>query len=252
MTNPNDPSRILDRRRYPRSEVVATAVVFSEDRLHGTYLVRDLSAGGACLVGDMAAPGGERVTVLLQFPGKTPFSLQARTVRNDDHHRKSARTAISFIDLSAEDEDSIHEAIMNALERENTRRSATILVVDHDASCREALERDLRALGHQAVGVATPLEALAWLDRPDARIATVVVDLSPGPSQGLDVLEFLGAHHPNIQRVVMADELRPFRLDLALRSGRAHKALHKPWDTGRLAETIGGVPAKVAVAGGRD
>jgi DNA-binding NtrC family response regulator len=187
---------------------------------------------------------------LLQFPGKTPFSVRARVVRNDDHHRKSARTAISFVDLAADDEDSIHEAIMTALERESAQRSATILVLDHDAPSRTALERDLRALGHQAVGVATPLEALSWLERPDARIATVVVDLSGGPAHGLDVLEFLGAHHPTIQRVVMADEVRPFRLDLALRSGRAHKALRKPWDAGRLAETIGRVQQMAAASRG--
>jgi len=36
----------------------------------------------------------------------------------------------------------------------------------------------------------------------------------------------------------MADEVRPFRLDLALRSGRAHRVLRKPWDRHGLEEAV--------------
>ena len=36
----------------------------------------------------------------------------------------------------------------------------------------------------------------------------------------------------------MADEVRPFRLDLALRSGRAHRILHKPWSRSALEEAV--------------
>jgi hypothetical protein len=71
----------------------------------------------------------------------------------------------------------------------------------------------------------------------------VVVDVSPGAAQGLDVLDFVGENHPRIQRVVMADEVRPFRLDLALRSGRAHRVLRKPWDRRHLEEAVAGDPS---------
>jgi CheY-like chemotaxis protein len=219
-----------ERRRHPRTEVVATVVVFSSDHLHGTYLVQDLSAGGARIVGHIDARPGDSVTALLQMPGKTGFSIAARIVRHERREDQSY-TALSFVDLSAEDEDSIHEAILASL----ARSVATVLVVDRDGSSRDALERDLRSLGHEAVGVATPLEAIAWLDRPDGRISTVVVDVSEGPTQGLDVLDFVGEHHPRIRRLVVAEG---YRSDLALHSGRAHGVLRKPWDRLSLAETL--------------
>jgi CheY-like chemotaxis protein len=232
-------SRPPEHRRHARSEVVATAVVFSSGAMHGNFLVQDLSVGGACLMGHLDAMPGMRLTVLLQFPGRVAFSVAAVVVRHDALGPTRERTAVTFIDLTAEQEDTVQEAIVAALERERARLLATVLVISADDESRGALEHDLRALGVEAVGVGTPLEALAWLERPGTRIATVVVDVSPGAAQGLDVLDFVGENHPRIQRVVMADEMRPFRLDLALRSGRAHRVLRKPWDRRLLEEAMG-------------
>lgn len=242
-------SAFPENRRHSRSEVVATAVVFSSSQMHGTFLVQDLSAGGACLMGHLDTMPGMKLSLLLTFPGKTPFPVHAEVVRHDALGPTRERTAVTFIDLTAEQEDTIQEAIVAALEREQARLLATVLVISPDDQSRGALEHDLRAIGHEAVAVSTPLEALAWLERPGARIATVVVDVSPGAAQGLDVLDFVGENHPRIQRVVMADEMRPFRLDLALRSGRAHRVLQKPWDRRHLEEAVGAGEAR---AGGRE
>jgi CheY-like chemotaxis protein len=225
-------------RRHTRSEVVATAVVFSEGQLHGNFLVQDLSVGGACLMGHFSTPPGRRLTLMLQFRGKPAFSVVAVVVRHDNLGPTRQRTAVRFIELDAEQEDTIQEALVATLERERARLLATVLVISADDESRDALEHDLHELGVQAVTVATPLEALAWLERPNARITTVVVDVSPGAAQGLDVLDFVGENHPRLQRVVMADEVRPFRLDLALRSGRAHRVLKKPWDRHGLEEAL--------------
>lgn len=227
-------SPLPEHRRHARSEVVATAVVFSAGQLHGHFLVQDLSVGGACLMGHFTTPPGRRLTMMLQFPGKPAFSVNALLVRHDALGPLRERTAVTFVELEPEQEDAIQEAIVAALERERARLLATVLVISADDDSRIALEHDLGLLGVQAVAVATPLEALGCLERPGTRIATVVVDVSPGPGAGagvgLDVLDFVGEAHPRIQRVVMADEVRPFRLDLALRSGRAHRVLKKPWD----------------------
>jgi CheY-like chemotaxis protein len=229
-----------NRRRHPRREVMATARVFSVEKMHGNFLVQDLSAGGACLVPDFQAAAGARLTLLLEFPGRpsASFAVTAVVVRHDALGLTRARTAVSFVGLTAEQEDTIQEIIVAALERERSRREATVLVLGPESETRDALQEDLRALGLQSVGVATPLEVLDWLERPGSRIATVMVDVSIEAGHGLDVLDFLGEHHPRIQRVVMADELRPFRLDLALRSGRAHRILHKPWNRRALEEAV--------------
>jgi CheY-like chemotaxis protein len=231
-------SPLPELRRHTRSEVVATAVVFSSGQLHGNFLVQDLSVGGACLMGHFTTPPGRHLTLMLQFPGKPAFSVSAAVVRHDNLGPTRQRTAVRFVQLDAEQEDAIQEALVATLERERARLLATVLVISSDDESRDALEHDLLDLGVQAVTVATPLEALAWLERPNTRITTVVVDVSPGAAQGLDVLDFVGENHPRIQRVVMADEVRPFRLDLALRSGRAHRVLRKPWDRDGLQDAV--------------
>ena len=236
-------SILPELRRHARSEIVATAVVFSSGHLHGTFLVQDLSAGGACLMGHLEAAPGMRLGLLMRFPSRTTLSVSAVVVRHDTLGPTRERTAVTFVDLTAEQEDLIQEAIVAALERERARLGATVLVISADDGSRATLEHDLRALGREAVSVSTPLEALAWLERPGTCIETVVVDVSPGATQGLDVLDFVGEAHPTMRRVVMADEVHPFRLDLALRSGRAHRVLRKPWDRDHLQEALGSAPA---------
>jgi CheY-like chemotaxis protein len=237
-TMPADPSD--NRRRSPRREVMATARVFSADQMHGNFLVQDLSVSGACLVGHLDAEDGARLTLLMVFGRRPPFPVTATVVRHDDTGLARARTAIAFVGLSAQQEDVIQEAVAASLERERARLGANVLVLAPEGQGRALLEDDLRAIGHEPVGISTPLEAVAWLDRPGTRIGVVLVDVSAGAASGLDVLDFLGEHHPRIRRVVIADELRPFRLDLALRSGRAHDVLHKPWSPVQLASALRG------------
>jgi CheY-like chemotaxis protein len=219
---------------------MATARVFTPEKMHGTFLVQDLSVTGACLVGHLDADDGARLTLLMHFGRRPPFSVTATIVRHDDSGLTKARTAIAFVGLTAQQEDVVQEAIAATLERERARLAANVLVLAPEGQGRALLEDDLRAIGHEPVGISTPLEAVAWLDRPGTRIGIVLVDVSAGAAHGLDVLDFLGEHHPRIRRVVIADEVRPFRLDLALRSGRAHEVLHKPWDPERLATALRG------------
>jgi hypothetical protein len=233
------PPRNDNRRRHSRREVTATALVFTPERMHGSFLLQDLSVGGACLVGHLDAEPGTELTLIVQCPGKTPFSVTATVVRHDNRGLTRGRAALTFSRLDAEQEDIIQDTIATAMERERARLAATVLVLAPEGEGREALETDLRAIGLESVGVSTPLEALAWLERPGTRITTAVIDVSPGAATGLDMLEFLGDYHPHIKRVVMADEVRPLRLDSALRSGRAHGVLRKPWDRRGLAEAVG-------------
>src|SRR4051812_46962679 len=128
-----DRSPFEDRRRHARSELMATAVVFSAQKLHGTYLVQDLSAGGACLLGQLDVVPGVTLSLLLQFPGKAAFSVEAVVVRHDTLGPMRERPPLPFSKIPAEQEDAIHEAIVAALERERARLGATILIITpHD------------------------------------------------------------------------------------------------------------------------
>src|SRR5437868_15322313 len=95
-------SPLPELRRHTRSEVVATAVVFSAGQMHGHFLVQDLSVGGACLMGHFTTTPGRRLTLMLRFPGKPAFSVAAVLVRHDALGPTRERTAVTFVELDAE------------------------------------------------------------------------------------------------------------------------------------------------------
>src|SRR5262245_36655536 len=105
-----------ERRRHPRTEVAASCKVFSPARHLGTYRVCDLSAGGACLIGDLPLPRGSTLQLLLQLPRRPALGIAARVIRS---HRadRGRRFAVAFLDLEAEQEDLIHQGIVAELER---------------------------------------------------------------------------------------------------------------------------------------
>jgi ActR/RegA family two-component response regulator len=222
-----------ERRQHKRGEIAATCEVFSSARHFGNYLVNDLSAGGACLIGEAPLPVGEDVHLLLQLPGRPPIGVEGRVVRRAAHEAGHRRFAVAFAGLDEEEEDALHQALVAELERVQARQLASVLVFRGTATPDELLERDLRDVGHESVVVATSLEAVALLSGPGSRFATALVDLSSEAAAGLDFLDFLGNEHPHIRRVVLGAE-SDFRAALAVRSGRAHAALTRPWSRSDL------------------
>jgi CheY-like chemotaxis protein len=109
-----------------------------------------------------------------------------------------------------------------------------VLVVDDSLLVREALARDLRCFGWEAACFSTPLDALTFLDRPEAQIRVALIDHT-GPSHARDLLSFLADERPAIRRVLMRDGHPPAG-DLA--SASADAVLPKPWDHEALARTI--------------
>jgi hypothetical protein len=70
-----------ERRLSPRFSVPSSAVVLSGSRYVGAYIVSNISAGGALLVGDNSLQVGESVQLLLQVAGQISQSLAAKVVR---------------------------------------------------------------------------------------------------------------------------------------------------------------------------
>jgi CheY-like chemotaxis protein len=229
MSGPQHP----DRRRHERGEVVARCEVFSASRHFGSYLVNDLSAGGACLIGEAPLLVGAPVRLLLQLPGRKPIGLAAKVVRRTANSARVQRFAVAFGALAAADEDAIHEALMVGLENARAQALARVLVFRGGDLPEGALERDLREAGCPSVAVGTPLEAVARLTGQQT-FATALVDLAHAAAAGLDFLEFLGTEHPRIRRVVVGAAGSDFRATLAVRSGRAHVALARPWSREEL------------------
>ena len=115
--------------------------------------------------------------------------------------------------------------------------SATIAIVDDDASVRRALQRLLRALGLHAETFASGEAFLQSLEGPGPRPACVILDVQMPGLTGLEVQARLGGALP-IVFVSAYDE--PHAHDQALAAG-AVAFLRKPFSEQLLSELLGEV-----------
>ena len=218
---------------------MGTAVVLAANRYSGLYLVENLSAGGALLVGDALSPG-ERIRLLLHLPGLKPMSISAEVLRRQDSDAGQCLVAVAFRDLSPKFEDTIQDVVLATLSIGSLPpiSGTEVLVVDDSHGVRSALARDLLALGRRAASAATPLDAVGWLSDNPQRFDTAIVDLRLGHADGLEFLAFLTDDHPTLHRVLMSGNISPSQLQLAVVSGRAHAVLDKPWTRDSLAGVL--------------
>jgi CheY-like chemotaxis protein len=226
-----------ERRLFARARVAATATVWVRGLCKGSYIVENLSWGGAFLSGGPAIREGEEVKVVIEL-AKGPVEVRGRVLRSEAQAR-DASLAVRFDEPSRRAREAIGAAVADALERvaedSSVRPEPTVLVVDDSLLVREALARDLRCFGWEAACFSTPLDALTFLDRPEAQIRIALIDHA-GPPNARDLLSFLADEKPAIRRVLM-QEARPAGDDLGLALS-ADAVLPKPWDHDTLARTI--------------
>jgi CheY-like chemotaxis protein len=230
------PSAPNERRLYARARVVATATVWVRGLCKGSYIVENLSWGGVYLSGGPAIRESEDAKVVLALPNG-PVEVRGHVLRSEALARDAA-LAIRFDDPPRRAREAIGAAVAEALERtaedSSVRPEPTVLVVDDSLLVREALARDLRCFGWEAACFSTPLDALTFLDRPQAQIRVALIDHT-GPSHARDLLHFLADERPAIRRVLMREGQPPVA-DQALAAADA--VLPKPWDQEALARTI--------------
>ncbi len=97
---------MIERRHFPRFTIAGSAIVLLDGRYVGAYLLRNLSAGGAYLVGDNNLAVGQVVQLLLQV-GDELQNLEAEVVRQDRLPSEEQSFAVAFLNLSPEVEDSV-------------------------------------------------------------------------------------------------------------------------------------------------
>lgn len=233
-----------ERRGYPRIEVVASAAVLTVNGYAGSFLVDDLSAGGALLIGDPRLEIGEEVRLLLHLPGKKPISLSGEVIRCHPSESQEHLFAIAFRKVSPAVEDVLQQYVRAALGRLEDPSRKWILVFDDSPEVCHALERDLRRLGRRALSALTSEEATILLAEQAPLVETALVDLRLGNADGLEFLGWLAERHPQIHRVLMSGCIRTCQLELAVSSGRAHAVLEKPWNRETLLKAVGGAPPK--------
>lgn len=225
-----------ERRLYARARVVATATVWVRGLCKGSYIVENLSWGGVYLSGGPAIREGEDAKIVLALPNG-PVEVRGHVLRSEALSRDAA-LAVRFEAPPRRAREAIGAAVAEALERtaedSSVRPEPTVLVVDDSLLVREALARDLRCFGWEAACFSTPLDALTFLDRPEAQIRVALIDHA-GPSHARDLLHFLADERPAIRRVLMREGQPPVA-DQAMAAADA--VLPKPWDQDVLARTI--------------
>jgi CheY-like chemotaxis protein len=228
----------LEARRHPRAELATTAVVLTKTRYVGTYLVRNLSVGGALFVGDAILGVGHHIRILLQLQGLQPVALDAEVVRTESHESGERFFAAAFREVPASTERAIDRLVGAHLDARR-RSSSAVLVLDGSAETCRALHRDLDGLGYQAITATSPLEAVARLHAVRERMSTAIVDARLRHSDGLEFLAFLAEDQPLVRRVVMSSDFGTTQLELTRKSSRVHAFLAKPWDRDTLAIALG-------------
>ncbi len=106
-----------ERRRYPRVDVAASAVVFVPGgRSPVRYVVRDLSVGGALLQGGPPLSTADVIQMVLYLEGSDPLVIDARLAPRKARDGSDRGFAVAFQNLNAVQEDVIQDAILSALE----------------------------------------------------------------------------------------------------------------------------------------
>jgi CheY-like chemotaxis protein len=230
-------NRESDRRKHSRAFLRASAVLLRANESLGSFRVINASVGGLLLGGPPPAPIGTEVEVVLRLGPDRPLRSKSVVCR-EQAGRDGSAFAISFLDLSAEDEAHIQHAVDSFLERV---RSAAVLVVDDSREVGQALSLELARLGQAAHAVQTPLEAVCMLEERN-QVAVAIVDLVLGNEHGLDLIAYLADRHPRVRRVLMSGHAHPAQLALARHSAAKtapHEILAKPWTHTSLARAVG-------------
>ena len=240
-----------DRRVFVRARVAATATAWVRGLCKGSYIVENLSLGGAQLSGGPAIRVGEEIKLILEL-ARGPIEVRGPVLRSQARAR-DASIAVRFNMLSRRAREALGGAVAEALE-EAARDSAmrpepTVLVVDASLLERESLTRDIRRAGWEVACFSTSLDALDFLDRPESCIRVALIDLIGLNEGGRDLFNFLAEEKPEIRLVLLSEEGRLGAQALASVADRADGVLAKPWDLDSLTRTLMPDSGPIAVSG---
>lgn len=227
-----------ERRRSPRVRIAGTAIALLGGRYVGAYLLRNLSAGGACLIGDNNLALGQTVQLLLRV-GEHLQNLEAEVVRQDRLPSNERSFAVAFRNLSVEVESSLQNLASLAKDDEPAGKDSTVLVLGSASPVLSTLDHDVRSLGYQVASAATPLDAVSLLSLDIHRIAAVVLICEPADSEPVGFLRFMKETYPQIRRVALASTVRSARCESSIANGVVESVLAEPWDLGTLSQALG-------------
>jgi PilZ domain len=221
---------MVEKRKFPRAPVLGDVVVIKHDQEVGAFRIVNLSAGGVLVAGDPPVAVGERLELILDLADIEPLRFAATVVR------RSPGAAAFAIHHAAESEELfLQRFAAGVLERS---AQATALVADDSVATCRRLSAHLRLLGHLALAIRTPFDAVRTLSGPN-RVAMALVGLAADPMETLELMTFLAHEHPSVRRVLMVDGEGDFAAEPpSSSSALAQGVLFKPWTPPVLARVL--------------
>lgn len=216
----------------------ATAIVVRTTKESARFAIRDLSPGGARLVGELHLFEGEQIWLRIALAEVLEVMCEVTHV---DRQRNVAEVA--FRGLAADAVARIERSIGEMVTRVRDASPPTVLIVHPAVAVSSALERDLARIG-VAARVLGGLDDAAWtLAERSIRFIGVVVSSSFGEALG-PVLQELEAAHADLRRVILHGE----QLDKIEHpaAARVDAVLRTPWRFKGLARALD-IPAENVV-----
>lgn len=205
--------QVGERRRAGRVHVPGIAVLQSGGHAPAVFRVTNLSEGGAGLVGDGALVPG-RHAVSLHVAGFAALDLEA-TVLRQQLVRRGGRYAIKFVDVTALQMETLRSLM--AADHTPSLEGRRALVLSPAGDRARTTARELATLGFTARHEASPGQAIAWLQREETE--ALLVDESLIEADRWSVLQFMRDTAPDVRRLVLANDVRGFRLYYAMKAG---------------------------------
>jgi CheY-like chemotaxis protein len=203
-------------------------VLVVHDGQHLTFTLRDLSARGASLIGELGVLVGEVVHLHCQIDDR-PVELDADVLRCDGSPPHCV-VAVEFREMPDATRDYLRQVIADERERQSSVARPTLLVIEDGSRNQARLSRSVMGTDWYVVTATTPRELVRVLDDARLRIETVLIDHYLGTRRTREVLDHLAVEHEGIRRVVVcsSDSARAYDDDIP--SGRVHAVLVEPWD----------------------
>jgi ActR/RegA family two-component response regulator len=226
-----------ERRRAARVRVAGVAVLQSGTQPPSVWRISDLSVGGAGLVGDGAMIVGKQ-SLCLHVAGFPALQIEAKVLRRQLVARRG-RCAVRFVDATEEQREVLRA--MMAADHAPVIVPRRALVVSANEKRARSLSSQLTRLGFSVRQEPVPGQAVAWLQRED--VEAVLVDEAVVDGDRWNLLQFVRDTAPEVRRLVIANDVRGFRLYFAIKAGLVDGLVEPAMSGDALARQVTGAPA---------
>jgi ActR/RegA family two-component response regulator len=226
-----------ERREADRVWVPGVAVLRNGLQAPSVWRVSNLSSGGTGLVGDGSIMPG-RQAVSLHVAGFPALEL-AGTILRQQLVKRGGRCALRFVDLTDAQRRALAER--TAAEHAPSLMGRRALVVTPDTERARTTARELARLGFAVREESSPGQAVAWLQREETEL--LLADESVIEADKWSLLQFVRDTAPEIRRLVLANDVRGFRLYYAMKAGLVDGLVEPTAAGDALARHLVGAPA---------